>query len=122
MASTRLQQASAIANANVLLQLTGSLLAAAAQVLAEDPATADHAHRLAYANAILLNPSALASIMLPALMTNATLASAAGGAVGASGTQFTDADIDFVVASVFSTYADQYVAQTVIGAPLRLGA
>jgi hypothetical protein len=121
MASTRAQQAQALKNATVLDQLAGSLLAAASQVLNEDPATADHENRLKFANAIILAPAQAAAAMVPALMTNATLQGQAGDPAGPSGTPFSDSDVDFVVAGVFNTYADQYIEQIVYGASLRLG-
>ena len=105
----------------MLDQVTGSLIATAYNVLNEGAAAADHTNRLAYANAIFVNPVAQAQFLLPALMTNATLQGEAGNAAGASGTPFADSDVDFVIASVFSTYADQYVAQLNSGAALKLG-
>ena len=121
MSSTRAQQAQILRNQTVLDQLTGSLLATAYNVTNEAATTADHANRLAFANAILANPAAQAQFMLPALMLNPTLQGAAGSAAGASGTPFADTDVDFVVASFYNSYADQYARQLNSGAALKIG-
>jgi hypothetical protein len=122
MASTRAQQAEILRNPSYLDQLAGSLLAAAVNVINEATTTTDHANRLAFARAIIGNPQAQAAFMAPGTMSNATLAGEAGNAAGASGTPFTDSDVDFVVASLFNIYADQFAAQQNIGAALQLGA
>ena len=121
MASTRAQQAEIIRNSTVIDQITGSLLAAAYNVINEAANTTNHANRLVYANAILVNPLAQAQFFAPALMTNATLQGEAGNAAGASGTPFADSDVDFVVAGLFNNYANQYVAQLNSGAGLQIG-
>lgn len=100
----------------------GSLLAAAAQVINEAATTADHANRLAWARAIYANPQAQMQFFLPGMLTNPTIVTDAGAAtVTASGTFVLDADCDFVVASLFNAYADQYAGQTTMGPVLRLG-
>lgn len=118
MASTRAQQAQLLKNSVFVDQVTGALIAAATNVLNEDPATANHQNRVAWANAIYLSPAQHVNTLLPGLLSNATLAGEAGGAVGTSGTPVPDADMDFVIASLFNAYATQYAAQNVIGAPL----
>lgn len=90
-------------------------------MLNESVNTTDHQNRIAYANAILMNPTQQAQFMLPGIMTNPTLLGQAGDPAGASGTPFTDADTDFVVSSLYSKYADQYAAQSTVGAVLKLG-
>ena len=95
-------------------------MAAAANVLNEATSTADHANRALYANAVYTNPVAMATFMLPALLTNATLSGEAGAAAGASGTPFADSDVDYVVSSLYNVYADQYAAQQTMGAALNL--
>lgn len=120
MPSTRAQQAQILRNSSVLDQLTGALLAAAQNVANEAATTANHANRAAYANAILANPTAQAQFMMPAILSNATLSAAAGNAAGPSGTQFVDGDIDFLVASVFDVYANQYAEQKASGALLKI--
>lgn len=42
-------------------------------------------------------------------------------ALSGSGTPVLDSDVDFVVASIVSTFADRYVAQTTLGIPLASG-
>lgn len=115
MASTRAQQAQLIKNQTFLDQLAGSLLAAAVQVTNEGANFANHANRLLYANAILVNPAAQAAFMAPGVLTNPTISAEAGTPQAVP-----DGDVDFVVASLFDTYANQYAAQVISGAPLHV--
>ena len=110
MAATRLQQYQLLTNSTFAEQVAGSLLAAAFSVVNEAASTTDHANRLAYANSILVsgNPLGQATLMLPMMLTNATIAGEAGNANGASGTPVADSDVDFVVASLFTQFADAY--------------
>ncbi len=101
--------------------MTGSLLAAATSVINEAAPTANHSNRLAYANAILVNPWPQAQFLLPGMLTNPTLQGMAGGTNTASGTCWNDSDVDYVIASLFNEYANQYVAQNTVGAALSLG-
>lgn len=118
--STRAQQAQVIKTAATLDQLAGALLAAAVQVVNESAGQPNHANRVLFANLILLNPQSAAVTMAPALMTNATLAGQAGNVPGASGTPFSDSDVDFVVASLYDVYATQAAAQGIAGAVPRV--
>ena len=121
MASTRLQQAQLLSNQLFLGQLAGSLLNAAAQVLNEAASTANHVNRIAYARSIIASPMAAANFMAPGMLTNSTIAANAGSSNGASGTPETDNDVDFVVASLFDTYANQLSAQSISGPPIMMG-
>lgn len=114
--STRAQQAQILRNADVIDQLAGALLAAAFNVTNEASTAPNHENRTLFANLIFLNPVQAASVMAPGLMTNATLQASAGNAPGASGTPFSDSDVDYVVASLFDTYANQAAAQHLTGA------
>jgi hypothetical protein len=116
MASTRAQQAQLIKNQTFLDQLAGALLAAASQVINESANAQNHANRLAYANAILVNPALQASFMAPGVLTNATISAEAG-----TPQTIPDSDMDFVVASLVDIYANQYAAQVISGAPLHVG-
>jgi hypothetical protein len=118
--STRAQQAQLLRNPVFLDQLAGCLLAAASNVLNEDPATPLHLVRRNYANAIIANPLEQATFLAPGMLTNATVAAEAGNAAGESGTPVTDNDCDFVVASLFEKYAKQFALQERIGASLGL--
>lgn len=121
--STRLQQTQLILSSTFIEQLAGSLLAAAAQIINEASSTPNHANRLAYARAIFSAPLPNAQFMAPGVLTNATVAGEAGNANGPSGTPISDNDLDFVVASLFDLYANQYADQTNIGgAALLIGA
>lgn len=93
-------------------QVCGSLVAAATSVVNEASSTADHARRVSYAQAILSDPLPLAKAIGPGLLTNPTIAAAAGGTAGPSGTPIIDSDLDFVVSSLFDIYADFFVATT----------
>lgn len=109
--STRAQQAQILRNDLVLDQLAGALIAAAVNVVNEGPTTPNHANRVYWANVILSNPRNAAAIMAPGLLTNPTIASQAGNTAGASGTPFSDSDIDYVVASLFDAYANRAAAE-----------
>lgn len=120
MASLRTAQARLLTNTSVLQQLTASALLLSIAVLSEGAAVANHQNRLKFANAIIGNPD-LAASMAPALLYNANIAAAANNAPDANGTPLADADVDALVQTVFSFYANQYVASPVIGVPLNLG-
>jgi hypothetical protein len=108
--STRAQQAQIIRNAAVLDQLAGALLAAAVNVSNESETAPNHANRVLWANTIIANPLNAAAYVAPSLMSNPTLAGQAGSAAGESGTPFSDGDIDYVVASLYDTYANRLAA------------
>jgi hypothetical protein len=114
-------QAQLIRNPAFQDQVQGALLAAAAQILNEDPTTPNHANRRAWANAIYASPEVQVRAFLPGMLTNATIAASAGNAPGDSGTPISDSDVDYVVASLFTVYADQYAAQGPMQSPLFLG-
>jgi hypothetical protein len=118
--ATRAQQAQLLRSTVFLDQIAGALLAAAASVLNESPAAPNHENRRLWANAIFLNPSPQAVFFAPGTLSNPTIAAGAGGAPGESGTPFADGDIDYVVASLFDSYANQYAAQQNLGALLQL--
>ena len=119
--STRAQQAELLDNITFQHQVKGALLAAAANVLQESASTANHENRLKWANAIYSDPQAQMLYFIPAMLTNPTIAAEAGAAAGASGTPAPDGDVDYVVASLFDVYANQFAAQQNIGATLQLG-
>jgi hypothetical protein len=107
---------------NFVLHVAGSLLNVAVQITNKATSTTDHANRLSFARAIISSPVPIATSMTPAILTNATVAGEAGNvALSGSGTPVVDADVDFVVASMFNTFADRYVAQTNLGIPLQFG-
>jgi hypothetical protein len=108
-------------DATVLNQLAGALLIAAAQIVTESADADNHVNRLGFANAVLGNPFAAAAFIAPGLFTNPVIQSEAGGAVGPSGTSFSDNDVQFVINSIWDTYANQYAAQSVSGAALTFG-
>jgi hypothetical protein len=97
-------------------------LNAAAQIVNEASSTADHANRLAFARAVISSPIPIATSMTAAILMNATIAGEAGNvALSGSGTPVLDSDVDFVVASIFNTFADRFVASTNLGIPLQFG-
>lgn len=111
----------AVVDQNVINQIAGALMTAAAQIFNEGTSAPDHANRLLYARYVFQSPLQAAAFMAPGIFSNSTIASEAGGAVGASGTPFPDNDVQFVVNSIITTYADQYAAQINVGASLGLG-
>ena len=119
--STRAQQAQLLDSVIFQAQVKGALLAAAAQVIQEPASAPSHAHRLSWANAIYTNPQAQMLFFLPGTLTNPTVAASAGNAPGESGTPIDDNAMDYVVASLFDSYAAQYAAQLTSGAALQLG-
>jgi hypothetical protein len=119
--ATRAQQAQLLRNQNFQDQVEGALLAAAFNVINESPDAPNHRNRLAWANAIYTNPTAQMKFFLPGMLTNPTVAAEAGKAAGDSGSPVTDSDVDYVVASLFDIYANQYAMQFRTGAALTLG-
>jgi hypothetical protein len=113
MPSLRAQQAQLIRNEAFLDQVAGALLHAATDVLNEAADFPNHAHRIAYANAIFTNPVQRAQFFAPGILTNATIAAEAG-----TPDSILDGDIDFVVVSLFDKYADQFAL--LFGAPVQL--
>ena len=107
--ATRIQQIQLIQSAAFQQQVAGSLIAAAINVQNEAASTANHTARLAYANAIMLNPTAQAATIMTQMLSNATIAGEAGNTAGASGTPVADSDVDYVIASLFNQFASQFV-------------
>jgi hypothetical protein len=119
--ATRAQQAQLLRNQTFQDQVQGALLAAAFNVINESADTPNHANRLLWANAIYTNPVEQMKFFLPGMLTNPTVAAEAGAPNGDSGTPVTDSDVDYVVASLFDTYSNQYALQFRRGAALTLG-
>jgi len=128
MTSTRIQQAQLVLSVPFQQQIMGSLLALCSYIITTEPPTAtNHVNRLAYANAVLLNPLSYAAFMAPGMMSqSAIVADAASNTAGTSGTVVPDADCDAAITVLFNFYANQFVAQVVVpvtvpsGAPLQL--
>lgn len=78
-------------------RVRSSLVAACIAVTSEVDTTPNHANRIAYANAALLEPERNASVVAFGVATNAT--------IDAAGLAATDNDINFVVNSLFDAYA-----------------
>ncbi len=116
MASTRAQQGALLKDQTFLNQVTGSLNAMAYLVVMEAGTVANHANRVLYANAILVNPAAEALQILPGVMASAAVLAAAG-----TPASILDSDVDTRVVLVFNYYANQYVASAPSSAPLVLG-
>lgn len=116
MASTRAQQGALIKDPTFISQLTGALLAMAYAVVNEAVGVTNHANRLTYANAILVNPASQAAIMAPGVLPYAPILAAAG-----TPASILDSDVDARVIAVYNYYANQYAAQSIVGAPLNLG-
>lgn len=106
--ATRIQQIDFLQSPAFQKQLAGSLLAAAINVGNEDTATANHKERASWARAIVQAPQVQASTMLNYVLSNPTVASAAGGPNTDSGTPVTDSDLDYVVASLYTRFALQF--------------
>lgn len=114
--STRAQQAQLLRNTTFQDQVAGALIYAATQIINESAETANHQDRVKWANAIIADPVGQTKFFLTGMLTNPTIAGAA-----ADPATISDSDVDYVVASLFDTYADQYGAQSIIGAHLQLG-
>ena len=69
----------------------------AADVLNESGATANHANRIIWANAILLNPTVEVGNMKTHIMLNATIAANPSAA--------TSNDVEFVISGLIDTFA-----------------
>lgn len=70
-------------------------LQAAANVMAEDPATVGHGERIAYANRVMLNPS----------LESQAQAFGVAAQPGITGPEATDSDILFTVNSLWNAWA-----------------
>lgn len=106
--ATRIQQIDFLQSADFQKQLAGSLLAAAVNVINEDVTTDHHKERAQWARAIVQSPQVQVSLMLNFVLSNPTVAAAAGGPNTSSGTPVSDSDLDYVVASLFTKFALQY--------------
>lgn len=87
-------------NSDLIARSEAALMVASGDVQNEDPGTANHAERLAMANACLSNGTYLAectSLAMFSVATNATIAADPDNA--------TDNDIQFVVNSVYTNIA-----------------
>jgi hypothetical protein len=122
MSSTRIQQAQLVLSVPFQQQIMGSLLALSSFVITSEAGTVtNHVNRLAYANAIVVNPMAQAAFMAPAMLSQAVIVTDAGNTtVGASGTVVPDADCDAAVTALFNFFANQFVAQVNSGVPLQI--
>lgn len=78
-------------------QVAGAIMVAAKDIIAENPGTANHEDRLAWALKAQNNPKSAAKEMLVDVLKNATIAADVEGA--------TDNDVQFVVNSLIDTYA-----------------
>lgn len=79
---------------------------AAYDVINEDPATANHANRILWANTALNNPEKLTSIEMSLIVQNPTIA--------AGGDDATDGDIQFVVNGLIDPIANGIANGTII--------
>lgn len=70
-------------------------LQSAAQVMAEDPATAGHQQRIAYANRVLLNP----------LGESQSMAFGVAAQPGITGPEATDQDVLFTVSALWNAWS-----------------
>ena len=71
---------------------------AAYNVLNEDPATANHANRIVWANSVLASPERMASLEMSLVVQNATIQT--------QGDNATDNDLQFVVNGLVDQYAN----------------
>lgn len=78
-------------------RVTAAVAKAAQDVLNEDPGTANHVARVAWAKAALQNAQAAAEEMMWGVVGNAT--------IQASGDSSTDNDIQFVVNGLINTFS-----------------
>jgi len=79
MSSTRIEQAQLVLSTAFQQQIMGSLLALCSYIITTEAGTvANHANRLAYANAIVTNPMAQAAFMAPAMMSQTAIVTDAG--------------------------------------------
>lgn len=116
MASTRAQQAQLLKSVTFFSQVQGSLIFTANNVINEGTSAENHENRLKWARAIFSTPDVQTAVLLPGMLTNSTISAEAGDP-----TTISDGDVDFVIASLFNIYANQYAAQQFIGISLDLG-
>lgn len=84
-------------SANLRNRTFAAVLVLANYILSEAPSTENHAARLVWAKAALISPNTAVSEMMPALVTNGTIANA--------GESATDNDIEWVVGNRVSEIA-----------------
>ena len=114
--STRAQQAQLLRDQAFQDQVEGALIHAASQILQEAAGAPNHQNRLVWANAIVSSSGPQMKFFLTGMLTNSTIEASASDP-----SAITDGDVDYVVASLFDQYANQYAAQQNIGAPLQMG-
>lgn len=86
------------------------LMASAINVVNEDPTTANHANRLAFAQRVLkgeLNNKVVAAVVIA---DNATIQSEIDGAPSQLGSNVADNDLTFVINGIFTMLSDAYAA------------
>ena len=84
-------------NTPFLSQVAGACWRAAVDIEAEDPGTANHANRIAWAASVKTNRKAVARSMLESVLENVVIAADVAGAL--------DADVQFQVNSLVDTFA-----------------
>ena len=82
---------------------------ASQQVATEDPATANHAERVKYANYILIGGENSKILATHVIASNATIQSTIDSDPGAMGSNVPDNDISFAISSIFTARAIAFV-------------
>lgn len=84
------------------------LMIAGLNVANEDPATANHANRLAFAQRVLKNEINSKVVAAAAVAYNSTLQATINSAPTQLGANIPDSDLQFVVNGLFDLYANAY--------------
>lgn len=95
-------------NRSLLSRVQACMVETALEVLAEDPATANHAERAVYAKAILNGEAEVSAQVMLSVTTNATLLAGVtheSPSSDAASAEVSDGDIEFQIAAVWNALA-----------------
>lgn len=122
MSASLVSQAQQFLSTTFQQQVAGALLNICNTVFSESTSVSNHTARLAFANAIVMQPMYYAAYMAPGLSYSSTILAdiVAGITLSLSGTFCSDSDMQTAVNSIFNFYATQYGAQINNGVPLAL--
>jgi hypothetical protein len=91
---TALEQYDLAHDSAFVRRVTQLTVKSAIAVSSEDPATANHAARIAWGNKVLLDPAGYGSLMAHGVVTNAAITAASS-----------DSDVEFTINSMWNAYA-----------------
>jgi hypothetical protein len=106
--STFLDAARIAANRNWIERVNLMALDAAVDILAEDPAAADHEVRVKLAYGLIQGRQDLSAVFPKLVLTNETIRASAVADIANFGATVPDGDLQFTIASTFTAVAKSY--------------